>query len=56
MGNQFEPYQIANNTELVLEEVLRAIAGSFGLVFTIPITTLISSILMGKKEYDFNER
>ena len=54
-GNGFEAYQIANNTELVIEEVLRAIAGSFGLVFTIPITTVISSLLMGKKESEFNE-
>lgn len=54
-GNGFEAYQIANNTELVIEEVLRAIAGSFGLVFTIPITTVVSSLLMGKKESEFNE-
>lgn len=54
-GNAFEAYQIANNTELVVEEVLRAIAGSFGLVFTIPITTLISAVLMGKKENEFHE-
>ncbi len=46
-GYNFEPYQIFNNVELVVEEVLRAIAGSFGLVFTIPITTLVSSALMG---------
>jgi len=55
-GNGFEAYQIANNTELVVEEVLRAIAGSFGLVFTIPITTIISSLLMGKKENEFDEK
>ena len=47
-GYNFEMYQIWNNNELVLEEVLRAIAGSFGLIFTIPITTLVSSLLMGK--------
>lgn len=54
-GYNLEPYQIFNNTEQVLEEVLRAIAGSFGLVFTIPITAIISSILMGKKEETKNE-
>lgn len=54
-GLDFEAYQIVNNSELVLEEVLRALAGSFGLVVTIPITTLISSILMGKKENNFYE-
>ena len=51
-GYGFEAYQIANNTQLVLEEVVRAIAGSFGLVITIPITTLVSSVLMGKRESD----
>ena len=54
-----ETYEIANNTFIVLEEVLRALAGSFGLVVTIPITTLISSLLMGRKEdvlfYDDDE-
>ena len=48
-GYNIEAYQIANNVELVVEEVLRAIAGSFGLVFTIPITTLASALLMGKE-------
>lgn len=51
-GWGFEAYQIANNTELVLEEVLRALAGSFGLVVTIPITAVVSSILMGRKDDD----
>lgn len=55
-GYGLEAYQIANNTELVVEEVLRAIAGSFGLVFTIPITTFVSSVLMGKRENEFNEQ
>ena len=54
-GIGLETYQIANNTELVIEEVLRAIAGSFGLVFTIPITALVSAFVMGKKENEFNE-
>lgn len=53
-GFEFETYQIINNTELVLEEVLRAISGSFGLVVTIPITTLVSALLMGKPN-DFNQ-
>lgn len=37
------------NSEMLLEEILRAIAGSFGLVTTIPFTTLIASLLMGKR-------
>lgn len=37
------------NTEMILEEVLRAISGSFGLVTTIPFTTLVASLMMGKR-------
>ncbi len=40
----------ALNKEIIIEEILRSIAGSIGLVFTIPITTLISSLLMGKSK------
>ena len=38
------------NKEILLEELLRAIAGSIGLVFTIPLTTLASAVLIGKME------
>lgn len=48
MGFKFEFFEVINQ-EMIAEEILRAIAGSFGLVFTIPLTTLISSILMGRK-------
>ena len=37
------------NTEMLLEEILRAISGSFGLVTTIPFTTLVGSLMMGKR-------
>jgi uncharacterized membrane protein len=37
------------NTEMLLEEILRAISGSFGLVTTIPFTTLVASLVMGKR-------
>lgn len=37
------------NSEMLLEEILRAIAGSFGLVTTIPFTTLVASLMMGKR-------
>ena len=36
------------NKEIILEEILRAIAGSVGLICTIPSTTFVSSILIGK--------
>ena len=35
------------NKEIIIEEILRAIAGSIGLIFTIPLTTVISGMLMG---------
>ncbi len=38
------------NREMMIEEILRSIAGSFGLVTTIPFTAFVTSLLMGKKE------
>ncbi|MBR3887492.1 MAG: YibE/F family protein [Clostridia bacterium] len=38
------------NREMMIEEILRSIAGSFGLVTTIPFTSFVTSLLMGKKE------
>lgn len=35
------------NKEILLEEIIRSIAGSIGLICTIPLTTLASGILMG---------
>ncbi len=42
-------YEVVNK-EMILEELLRAIAGSFGLIITIPITTVAASALMGRKK------
>lgn len=39
-------YEVLNK-EIIIEEILRAIAGSIGLIYTIPLTTIISGILMG---------
>ena len=44
------------NQEMIVEEILRAIAGSFGLVVTIPITTVTASVLMGNKKEDVSSR
>ena len=38
------------NREMMIEEILRSIAGSFGLVTTIPFTSLVTSLLMGRRE------
>lgn len=48
MGFDFKMYDIINQ-EMIAEEVLRAIAGSFGLVCTIPLTAIVSAVIMGKK-------
>lgn len=45
VGN-IELYEMLNK-EILLEEILRAIAGSIGLICTIPLTTIASSILIG---------
>ena len=49
MGFDFKMYDIINQ-EMIAEEVLRAIAGSFGLVCTIPLTAIISAFIMGNKD------
>ncbi len=38
------------NQEIISEEILRSIAGSIGLVLTIPITAISSGLMMGKKQ------
>ena len=49
MGFDFKMYDIINQ-EMIAEEVLRAVAGSFGLVCTIPLTAIISAFMMGNKD------
>ncbi|MBO5179319.1 MAG: YibE/F family protein [Clostridia bacterium] len=49
MGFDFKMYDIINQ-EMIAEEVLRAIAGSFGLVSTIPLTAIVSAFMMGNKD------
>ena len=39
-------YEVLNK-EIIIEEILRAIAGSIGLICTIPLTTFVSGMLMG---------
>lgn len=47
-GLNFEMFDILNQ-EMIVEEILRSIAGSIGLVCTIPLTALISGLIMGKR-------
>lgn len=46
MGFNFKMFEILNQ-EKIAEEILRSIAGSMGLVCTLPLTALVSSILFG---------
>lgn len=48
MGFDFQSFDILNQ-EMIAEEILRAIAGSMGLVCTIPLTAIISAVIMGSK-------
>lgn len=47
MASGLQLYEILNQ-EMMLEEILRAIAGSFGLIITIPFTTIVGSFVMCK--------
>lgn len=49
MGDDIKMYEIINQ-EMIAEEVLRSIAGSLGLVCTIPLTAIISAFMMGNKD------
>ena len=44
------------NQEIISEEILRSIAGSIGLILTIPLTALASGVLMGKQSIKRGER
>lgn len=48
MGFKFQMFEIINQ-EKIAEEVLRSLAGSIGLVCTIPLTALICSFIYKKK-------
>lgn len=48
MGFNFKMFEILNQ-EKIAEEILRSIAGSMGLVCTLPLTALVSSILFGSR-------
>ena len=47
VGN-LDIYEVLNK-EIITEEILRAIAGSIGLICTIPLTTLASGVLIGNE-------
>ncbi len=44
-----QPYWVILNNEMIVEEVIRTLAGSIGLVLAVPITTILSAWLATKK-------
>jgi len=44
-----QPYQLLNNDDTIME-LIRAIAGSLGLVLAVPLTAAVSARLMGKRK------
>ncbi len=49
------PWWVIVNNETVSEEIIRSIAGSFGLILAIPITTLLAAWLVSKDQQAKNE-
>ncbi len=42
-NNDTEPLWVILNSEVLIEEVIRSLAGSFGLILAVPLTTLIAA-------------
>jgi uncharacterized membrane protein len=42
------PYWVILNNELIVEEVVRSLAGSFGLVIAVPLTTFVAALVAVK--------
>lgn len=49
MGFNFQMFEILNQ-EKIAEEILRSLAGSMGLVCTLPLTAFVSAMLFGNKK------
>ena len=47
--NNGNPLWVSLNNELIVEEIVRTIAGSIGLLLAVPITTLIASKFLSHK-------
>jgi uncharacterized membrane protein len=45
-----QPYWVILNNEMIIEEVVRTLAGSIGLVLAVPITTILAAWLATKRE------
>jgi len=49
LGAQNKPFWMIFNSEVIAEEIIRAIAGSLGLVLAVPITTFLTVSFLKKK-------
>lgn len=49
-----QPYWVILNSEIILEEVARTIAGSMGLILAVPITTLLAAWIATQKAVEPN--
>lgn len=48
LNPQSTPYWVILNSEVISEEIVRAVAGSMGLILAVPITTIIASYIAKK--------
>lgn len=49
--NEDAPYWVVLNGELIVEEVIRTLAGSIGLVLAVPLTTVLAAALLLKLDH-----
>lgn len=49
------PMNLLIHSEYIASEVLQALAGSLGILFTIPVTAIVSALLMDKKTTSTNQ-
>ncbi len=49
------PMNLLIHSEYIASEVLQALAGSLGILFTIPVTAIVSALLMHKKTTSTNQ-
>lgn len=49
MNPAHQPYWVILNSEVIVEEVIRTLAGSIGLILAVPITTIIASYFARNK-------
>lgn len=45
-----QPYWVILNSEVIIEEVMRTLAGSIGLILAVPITTLLAAFAATRKQ------